>query len=197
MCVIYPHHKAFFQTIGSIAHTKNDLVLPDYTSLTQMQEKFSNYFVDNKFALDQSNYDARIADDERITPSPELSSFIPGTVDEVVKLIKQSATKSCQLDPTPTHLLKENLEAVAPIFCDIVNLSLKNGIFPTEVKIAIVRPLIKKSTLDKNILKQISHLFGKSQKKLCHHVSRNIYYQIAYMNRNSLHIDHTTAPKQL
>ena len=75
------------------------------------------------------------------------------TVDEVVKLIKQSATKSCQLDPIPTHLLKENIEAVAPIIFDIVNLSLKNGIFPTEFKKAIVRPLIKKSTLDKNILK--------------------------------------------
>ena len=33
------------------------------------------------------------------------------------------------------------------------NLSLKNGIFPTQFKKAIVRPLIKKSTLDKNILK--------------------------------------------
>ena len=42
---------------------------------------------------------------------------------------------------------------MAPIICDIVNLSLKNGIFPTEFKKAIVCPLIKKSTLDKNILK--------------------------------------------
>ena len=32
-------------------------------------------------------------------------------------------------------------------------MSLKNGIFPTEFKKAILRPLIKKSTLDKNILK--------------------------------------------
>ena len=106
-----------------------------------------------RLKLDQSNQDAQIVDDERITPPPELSSFTPATVDEVVKLIKQSATKSCQLDPIPTHLLKENLEAVAPIIYDIVNLSLKNGFFLTEFKKAIVRPLIKKSTLDKNILK--------------------------------------------
>ena len=115
------------------------------------------YFVDKIAAirqkLDQSNPDAQIVNEERITPPPELSSFTPATVDEVIKLIKQSAPKSCQLDPIPTHLLKENLEVVAPIICDIVNLSLKNWIFPTEFKKAIVRPLIKKSTLDKNILK--------------------------------------------
>ena len=140
--------KRFFQTIGSISHTKSDSVLPDYTSLIQMLEKFSNYFVDKSAAirlkLDQSNKDAQIVNDERITPPPELSSFTPATVDEVVKLIKQSATKSCHV--------KENLEAVAPIICDIVNLSLKNGIFPTELKKTIVPPLIKKSTLDKNDL---------------------------------------------
>ena len=151
------NNKAFFQTIGSISHTKSDSVLPDYTSLIQMLEKFSNYFVDKiaaiRLKLYQSNQGAPIVNDERITPPPELSSFTPSTVDEVVKLIKQSATKSCQLDPIPTHLLKENLEAVAPIICDIVNLSLKNGIFPIEFKKAIVCSLIKKSTLDKNILK--------------------------------------------
>ena len=128
--------KPFFQTIGSISHTKSDSVLPDYTSPIQKLEKFSNYFVDKiaaiRLRLDQSNQDAQIVNDERITPPPELSSFTPAAVDEVVKLIKQSATKSCQLDPIPTHLLRENLEAVAPIICDIVNLSLKNGIFPTE-----------------------------------------------------------------
>ena len=85
-----------------------------------MLEKFSNYFVDKIAAIRQ---DAQIVNDERITSPPELSSFTLATVDEVVKLIKQSATKSCQLDPIPTHLLKENLEAVTSIICDIVNLS--------------------------------------------------------------------------
>ena len=100
--------------------------------------------------------------------------------DFTTKRIKQSAAKSCQLDPIPRHLLKENLKAVAPIICDIISLalSLKNGIFPTELKKASVCPLIKKSTLDKNLLKkhlfQISHLFQKLQKKLWHHVSKNI-----------------------
>ena len=90
--------KRFFQTIGSISHTKSDSVLPDYTSLIQMLEKFSNYFADKiaaiRLKLDQSNQDAQIVDDERITLPPELSSFTPATVDEVVKLIKQFATKS-------------------------------------------------------------------------------------------------------
>ena len=50
-------------------------MLPDYTSQIQMLDKFSNYFVDKiaaiRLKLDQSNQDAQIVDDERITPQPE------------------------------------------------------------------------------------------------------------------------------
>ena len=136
------NNKTFFQTIGFISHTKSDTVLPDYISQTQMIQKFNKlYFVDKiaatRLKLDLSNQDARIVDDERITPPPELSSFTLATVDEV-------ATESCQLDLIPRHLFKENFEAVAPIICDIVQRNSKK---------AIVCPLIKKYTFDKNILK--------------------------------------------
>ena len=138
-------------------------MLPDYTSLIHMLEKFSNYFVDKipalRLKLDQRNQDAQIVDDGRITPPPELSSFTPATVDEVGKLIKQSATKTCQLDPIPTHLLKENLEAVSPIICDIVNLSLKNGIFPTEFKKSNCSPTDQEVHLRQKYSKKLSTCF--------------------------------------
>ena len=73
--------------------------------------------------------------------------------DNVKRLVKKSAIKSCTLDPSPTSLLKEHLEDFIPILTDIINSSLQCGKFPDILKNATVRPLLKKANLlleDKN-----------------------------------------------
>ena len=57
-------------------------------------------------------------------------------------------TKSCELDPLPTHLLKESIDLLLPSITKIVNLSLSSGRFSSHWKEAIVRPLLKKSGMD-------------------------------------------------
>ena len=44
-----------------------------------------------------------------------LDTFKEVTSDYVVNLIKSSQDKSCEIDPMPTKLLKENIEVVAPV----------------------------------------------------------------------------------
>ena len=56
--------------------------------------------------------------------------------------------KHCQLDPLPTWLMIECLDVLLPIFTKIVNLSLSIGEVPSELKHAIIKPLLKKSGLD-------------------------------------------------
>ena len=63
----------------------------------------------------------------------------------VVKLLKTTPAKSCELDPVPTWLLKHLASVIAPTIC---NLFMKNGMFPAQLKQARVQPLLKKSTLD-------------------------------------------------
>ena len=65
----------------------------------------------------------------------------------------QSATKSCTLDPIPTHVLKDHDSSLVPIITKMVNISMSSGTVPPSVKMALVTPLLKKSTLDPNILK--------------------------------------------
>ena len=84
---------------------------------------------------------------------PDLSNFPPATMQEVEQLIKRSTAKSCGLDPVPTWLLKQHAECLLPIITSIVNMSLADGVFPDQFKMAHVCPLIKKSTLDCNALK--------------------------------------------
>ena len=53
-------------------------------------------------------------------------------------------SKSCKIDPIPTHIFKQLLPSVIPIVTKIVNLSLSKGEFCQMWKTAVVRPLLKK-----------------------------------------------------
>ena len=68
-------------------------------------------------------------------------------------ILKNTAPKSCELDPIPTKLLYENLDAVLPTITNIINSSLLSGIVPKDLKTAVVKPLLKKASLDRNQLK--------------------------------------------
>lgn len=83
----------------------------------------------------------------------ELSEFIPTTIEEIKKIITTSPNKFCSLDPIPTWLLKECVDILAPHICQMVNCSLAKHSVPPVQKHAIVTPLLKKPSLDANVLK--------------------------------------------
>ena len=63
------------------------------------------------------------------------------------------SNSSCDLDPIPTKLLKLCLDPLLGPITRIVNMSLGSGVFPKDLKHALVRPTLKKPTLDPDILK--------------------------------------------
>ena len=74
-------------------------------------------------------------------------------IDEVRHLIQLVPFKSSDLDPIPTGLVKDCIDILVTLITSIVNLSLSEGSFPSHFKSALVSPLLKKSTLDKDNLK--------------------------------------------
>ena len=72
---------------------------------------------------------------------------------EIRNIIKLSPEKSCELDPLPTWLLKECIAELVPAITDIVNISLRDSLMPISLKTALIRPLLKKTGLDSDILK--------------------------------------------
>ena len=74
------------------------------------------------------------------------------TDEKILKIIKNSPTKSCSLDPLPTWLLKKT-DTLLPTITQIINKSLASGTFPTSFKSALVRPLLKKTNLDTEVLR--------------------------------------------
>ena len=61
--------------------------------------------------------------------------------------------KSCELDPMPTPILTSCLDSLLPMIMAIVNKSLEESHVPTSVKTAVVRQLLKKPCLDKEVFK--------------------------------------------
>ena len=74
------------------------------------------------------------------------------TESEVLKLIKKSPIKYSSLDPIPADLLKSYHRTLLPVLTSIVNLSLQQGIVPSLLKSAQLSPILKKASLDPEIL---------------------------------------------
>ncbi len=71
--------------------------------------------------------------------------------DQIVRLIKTSASKWCDLDPFLTPLLKECFTVLLPVITKIVNLSLITSTMSENMKEALL--LLKKANLDHEIVK--------------------------------------------
>ena len=83
----------------------------------------------------------------------QMNFFERASEDKIKKLILSSSSKSCDLDPIPTSVLKKCLDILITHITDIINISMEISTFPQNFKEAHVRPLLKKTCLPKNKLK--------------------------------------------
>ena len=116
---------------------KGGCPLPSHTSDLQLASDFSNFFTSKVSTIreslnhvDTSNFVSPLDDDAPAT----LHSFSPTTIEEIVRIIKLSPNKSCELDPLPTWLLKLCAQELAPIITAIVNRSFETSCMPPELK---------------------------------------------------------------
>jgi hypothetical protein len=135
-----------FDITNKLLHKSKCTKLPSSSSNCELAEKFSDFF-HKKIAAIRLDIEQRqqSLDFQELLPkcSQHLSSFTPATEDDILQLIKNSPTKSCQLDPIPTWLLKDCVDMLVSAITTIVNLSISSGDVPDELKIAHVTPLLK------------------------------------------------------
>jgi hypothetical protein len=89
-----------------------------------------------------------------------LLLFSAVSEDDVLKVIRSSPQKSCQLEPWLTFMILECIDILLCPITQLVDLSLTEGTFPTNLKGAVITPLIKKPTLAKNELKNYWPISG-------------------------------------
>ena len=152
--------KQLFNVADKLLGRNIALPLPTSVSVECLPKLFSTFFHD-KVAKIREHLDSGTTTHE--LPSPyshdveyqhtPFTSFEPVTTEHLLSILTKCAPKSSDLDPMPTSLLLDCLDVVLPSMTDIINDSLVSGVFPSFYKSAIVKPLLKKSTLDPNDMK--------------------------------------------
>ena len=110
-----------------------------------------------------------------LTDLLKLSNLLPSSLS--VKLVRSLFQNTCEFDPIPATLLCENLDVlllrpfvvdraystdkfVLPTITDIMNHSLATGTVPSDFKITIVKPLLRKPSLAQNALSIYRPIFN-------------------------------------
>jgi hypothetical protein len=182
---------SIFKIIDCLLHRNSLRILPSVECPIQMANMFAKFFVD-KIAKIQDTFSSLqvpsyIPSQADLKPmAHHFSSFTPVSTEEIRRIIMKSPTKSCVLDPLPTWLLKNNLEALLPALTQIVNLSITSGSVPDVLKEAVVTPILKKSGLDPDHLKNYRPVSNLSF--LSKLIERVVAAQLdTYMTNNKMH----------
>jgi hypothetical protein len=77
-----------------------------------------------------------------------LPSFSSVSIDDVLKVIRNSPDNQSYLDPMPMWPLKDTADTTAPFIARLINLYLSFGKVPAMCKLATITPLLKQSGLD-------------------------------------------------
>ena len=137
-------------------HKSSTIILPDHISPIDLANTFGHFFSDKiakiRVALKSS---VPISLTRPNSNSTALSCFEPVSEGDILKILKSSTTKSCDLDPIPCNRTSQR---VCGHFGHSNNqyyklYSLREGSFPNCFKTAYVTPLLKKPNLDRNLLK--------------------------------------------
>ena len=127
--------------LKKILYKSSTIILPDHVSLKDLANSLGHFFTDKIMKIRTALQ--LLAPVSITTPSISnsiLSSFEPVSEDNILKILKSSPTKSYNLDPVPTSLVKE---------CSHPN----HPNYQYHKLLAHITPHLKKPSLGRNLLK--------------------------------------------
>ena len=145
------HPKKLWRVLDDVLHRRPARMLPSINPPRLLANRFVEFFsekIRSTFPISQKS--------QHITPDslpPVLSTFSTVTEDQVTEIIMKFPSKSCSLDPWPSFLVLDYLDMLITPITSIINAPLKQGKCSNFFKQAHVTPILEKSSLDKEILK--------------------------------------------
>ena len=131
-----------------------DIMFPSNISPECLPDKFNEFFVHKIDEIRRSFDPGRPIPANPVEFSGTAFAEFKLVTEDFVKTVDQEMPKkSCDLDPIPTSVLYDCLDEIIPIVTSIMNKSLSSSIIPHCFKHALVKPLLKKASLDPNCLK--------------------------------------------
>uniref|UniRef100_A0A803SRC4 Reverse transcriptase domain-containing protein n=1 Tax=Anolis carolinensis TaxID=28377 RepID=A0A803SRC4_ANOCA len=143
-----------FRVVGELLHPPQGEETPDNPA-TQCSD-FAHFFAD-KVARIRSELDTGVSAMPGEVPEASvcpilMDSFRLVRPDDVDKFLGATRATTCSLDPCPSWLIKLTRGDLLIWLEKIINSSLEQGIFPSSLKQAVIRPFLKKASLDPSTL---------------------------------------------
>jgi hypothetical protein len=145
--------KELYSNFNKLTGKTNESPLPSNYEISDLPSVFSDYFSSKISNIRKNFLPYSPQSDPPTFRGTTCESFTPVTEDFVLSILKSMSPKSCELDPLPTSLLYEHLDVLLPSITNVINDSLASGTVPGELKTAVVKPLLKKPSLDPDDLK--------------------------------------------
>ena len=123
--------------------------MPPAQSSMQTANDFNRFFIEKIERLKarfQENSNHSYLDGQKLEHT--MSEFQRINLEKAKRLINAAPSKTCALDPVPTHIVKSVSHTLGPVNHKIINMSLAESKVPSSFKTAIVKPLLKKPDLD-------------------------------------------------
>ena len=142
--------------MGKVTQTPLPTIHPPQQLAHVFCDYFSTKISDIRTSLDNQASTLSSTDDvvqERSFSGSPLVQFDTVSEDTVRETMTKMLPKTCALDPVPTNFLFDCADVVLPCLTDILNSIILNCSVPDSMKKAIVKPLLKKPSLDPNVLK--------------------------------------------
>ena len=192
------NQRVLFSTFQKWTNMNYDQNFPSSSSPDNLANLFADFFEDKILKI-QATFGNTVESTtmvlNTVSIKNRLSTFREVSCSDLSKLISPLASKSCDLDPVPGRILKSCFDILLPTINKIVNFSLSSGKFPTNLKKAIIKPVLKKqgmSTEEFSSFRPISNL-----KFIAKAIERVVANQlIDHLERNSLHETFQSAYKK-
>ena len=143
--------KALYRYVSCLLDDDDGSVLPsvpiDYTALANEMSKF--YI--GKISDIRSAISASLTSTETMSGtacSSSFSTFHSVSEEVILEIISELNNKTCVLDPMPSQFIRKHISFFVPVLHNIVNIALSTGIFPDDLKHAVVTPILKSNDMD-------------------------------------------------
>ena len=140
--------RKLYALVNALTGVSNNVnPLPDCNNYEQLAEEFANHFM-TKISNIRDSQDIFPNYNPPMRHTPKLTQFNRLTVDDVQEMVNNMQAKACDSDPIPVKVFKEIAPLIIDQIADKVNISLTECDFATSWKVATIKPLLKKPSLD-------------------------------------------------
>ena len=156
--------KVVYGIVNKLTGDKQASVLPYTVSYADLADRFAEFFSEkiNKIRDDITRENTPVHIPSPLQPpvasstdnqQPAFENFVPLTMSELNKVFQEMKKKNYKNDPIPMRAFSKCFDILGPFLLKIINKSLSEGKFPSEIKHATVTPIVKDKDGDLEDLK--------------------------------------------